>query len=548
MRRTRFARAALSIAVGVGAVAGLNSGGTGAASATDPAPSRVDAGGAATTDSYGNVWAADGFFVGGRPVAYRTSVSGTRDPGLFQTQREGMSAYRLPVAADGTYRVALLLAELKYKRVNERVFDVLAEGAPLVSRLDVAARAGTRTALIAAADVAVADGTLDLEFVAVRGAPTLAGIAVTPVAPAGTTGTTSGPTAGDVQPTSTTAPTTATTSPPPDTTTTTAAPTTSTTAPSTTTSTTPPPAPTTGRLTWAPPALSSPETILVTDAMTEVRLVAGRDYIIDVPPNARQSTPLRRRLNVINGRNVVIVGGHVEIPVQDCSAITKQECINRRRGIQLNYQTGTVHVEGLLLNGPDISDGIVLNAEQATVQLQNVRVENVHARNHDFVNDNHPDIIEMWGGVKELRVDRFTGSSDYQGLLLFSGSKYVGPSTFKRTNIVGEATARYLFWHPADHTNPVALDDVWILPPSGRPLANTVWPTTAQYDSANRFPTMTEAIVVLSTPQYVHYPNWLRADGGPMIAGQIRNGRPPGGDFVPAGVAGGAYVSPGYGA
>ena len=43
--------------------------------------------------------------------------------------------------------------------------------------------------------------------------------------------------------------------------------------------------------------------------------------------------------------------------------------------LYLRDQTGTVHIEGLLIYGSDLSEGIQINAPQATVQIVNVRVE-----------------------------------------------------------------------------------------------------------------------------------------------------------------------------
>ena len=56
--------------------------------------------------------------------------------------------------------------------------------------------------------------------------------------------------------------------------------------------------------------------------------------------------------------------------------------------------------------------GLPLKAPEAIVQVQNVRIYN--GGGFDTANHNHSDIIQPWGGVKELRIDYLTGSTNYQ--------------------------------------------------------------------------------------------------------------------------------------
>ena len=78
-------------------------------------------------------------------------------------------------------------------------------------------------------------------------------------------------------------------------------------------------------------------------------------------------------------------------------------------------QTGTVHIEGVLIDSSN--DGITIQAPQATFQIENVLIANNHALRDDF-SDAHPDLIQTWSGPKAVRIDRFTGYTDYQGLHL----------------------------------------------------------------------------------------------------------------------------------
>jgi hypothetical protein len=195
----------------------------------------------------------------------------------------------------------------------------------------------------------------------------------------------------------------------------------------------------------------------------------------------------------------------------------------------LKDQTGTVHLEGLLIDnsGGDLSEGINIAAPLAVVQIVNCRIEQVHARDEVGFSDNHPDLIQPWGGVRELRVDRFTGSSDYQGITLAPDYGPIGSVRLSHVNLVGLPTARYLFWLD-DMRVPVGLEQVWLAPGSGRSLVGSVWP-----DGQGSPPAVAAADGSVSWP-------------GSSISGVIRPGLPPDGDFVPAGRVGAGYQSPGY--
>lgn len=96
-------------------------------------------------DHFGNTWSGDRFFDGGAvfsaPPSYR--IIGTQDPAIFQSRREGMFSYYIPLKP-GTYELHLYFAETLFGDGNiagggetYRLFDILANGAPLVSALDV---------------------------------------------------------------------------------------------------------------------------------------------------------------------------------------------------------------------------------------------------------------------------------------------------------------------------------------------------------------------------------------------------------------------------
>src|SRR5690606_33845333 len=117
---------------------------------------------------------------------------------------------------------------------------------------------------------------------------------------------------------------------------------------------------------------------------------------------------------IVGGHNVVIIGGHIEIPMQSGSPPS----ISSRRGLLIRDVTGTIHIEGLLLNGVDLSEAIQIDSQDAIIQLQNIRAEDVHARDQVGFTDNHSDCVQPYGGYAVLRVYNFTCRTDYQGFYL----------------------------------------------------------------------------------------------------------------------------------
>jgi glucose/arabinose dehydrogenase len=142
---------------------------------------RIHAGGGAYTDSLGNQWSADTLFSGGGLFSVTAPVKGTPDPALYQSERYGTFSYRIPLR-NGLYNLRLHFAELWYKNDAERVFNVNAEGKPLVSTLDLVKTAGLLNAWIWSGTVRVADGLLDLDFLPVKENPKIAAIEVLPLA------------------------------------------------------------------------------------------------------------------------------------------------------------------------------------------------------------------------------------------------------------------------------------------------------------------------------------------------------------------------------
>ena len=252
-------------------------------------------------------------------------------------------------------------------------------------------------------------------------------------------------------------------------------------------------------LRWPPPKLVKPGVVVVREGRGTVRLASNRDYRVVL------ERPFRERggVQIIGGHDVVLVGGHITI-----SRAGPRATVADRRGLLIAGQTGTVHVEGLLIDdaGGDLSEGVQIAAPRARVQIQNTRVAGVHARDRKRFSDNHPDVIQTPGGVGELRLHRFTGTTTYQGLFLRGDRGPVGRVRMSKVNVVGSPTARYLLWkrcadsYPAPCSGPdfpLAASDVWVRPADGRSLRLSLKPEPPAGDWAG-----------------------------------VREGVPPGGDFV----------------
>jgi Malectin domain len=452
------------------------------AKAASAAPVRVNDGGTAFTESNGIAWAADYGFDGGRVSSTSSRIGGTTNSRLYQSYRVDMHGYALPVTSGQRYRVRVFLTETYFKAAGKRVFDISAEGALVADNVDIYRAAGYKRAYNRTFEVAVSDGVLDLGFTAVANLPVASGIEAVPV---GAIDTGFG------------------TTPPVGTT----------------------PA---AKLTWAPPQLDSPTIVNVSNSNHVLKLDPTRDYLVRMPTT---KLSVLGGLVIIGGHNVVLIGGAITIPSWGASHPSDN------RGLYLKEQTGTVHVEGLLIDnsGGALSEGINVNAPKATIQLENVRVEDVHAQDEVSYSDNHPDILQTWGGAAALRIDRLSGTSDYQGLFLDADWNSLDQVDLRNVNVAGFSShpelARYLFWSGQGDTSNLNLSNVWVKP--GRnSLANTVWPDV---DAAG-----SDKAVVDDASSTVSWP------ASSYIHGLINSGAPLTGDFVPAGTAGTSYASAGY--
>jgi PKD repeat protein len=160
---------------------------------------RVNCGGSQYTATNGRIFAADqmyspggwGFADTSNGDVYITisSISGTSDPTLYQSQRMKVELTYLFNLPNGTYDVILHFAEVQDNEAGRRVMDISAEGNLVFNDFDIWVAAGGRNIAITRliSGVAVNDGQLKLDFI--RSASTVKrrpAIAAIEVGPAGT--------------------------------------------------------------------------------------------------------------------------------------------------------------------------------------------------------------------------------------------------------------------------------------------------------------------------------------------------------------------------
>lgn len=292
------------------------------------------------------------------------------------------------------------------------------------------------------------------------------------------------------------------------------------------------PAPPSGKsrptLRWAPPKLSNPTVIRLATGATHTSLSLARDYIVVLPPTEKVGGTW-----LDGGHNVVVVGGSITIP-QGTTPGSANDW--QRTGIYVSRATGTVHIEGVQIDGSGGADfdGIDINAPDATVQLENLRIVGVRGR-YDGL---HADIVQTWGGVHALRIDRLTGSSNYQGLTIPQDLGPMGSADISHVDLrdteAPTTMGGHLLWLTTGSTTcssfPTTLSDVYVHPRHTFRLDQAVWP-----DASGKVPCGPSL-----SANAVSWP------GLPTVSGSVRPGSPPDGSYVPDGTAGPSYSSPGY--
>ncbi|HEY7771603.1 MAG TPA: DUF1592 domain-containing protein [Marinagarivorans sp.] len=137
----------------------------------------INAGGpAASLD--GIAYQADAYFSGGSTYVTDADIAGTDEDDVYLTERYEDSSYAIPVE-NGRYNIRLNFSETYHDAVGERLFNVLVEGQQVLSNVDIFATVGMRAAMIENINnIAVTDGSLDIEFQSVAALAKVTGIVV----------------------------------------------------------------------------------------------------------------------------------------------------------------------------------------------------------------------------------------------------------------------------------------------------------------------------------------------------------------------------------
>jgi hypothetical protein len=274
-------------------------------------------------------------------------------------------------------------------------------------------------------------------------------------------------------------------------------------------------------LSWAPPPLLAPEFIAVPNTDGRVIMDPSKDYVVDLDHLSACGG-----LWLEGGRNVVVIGGRVTIPGMCAGAYD-------RTAVKVRANSGIVHLEGLLVDGPFTHDGIVTASPHTTLQVENVRIESVRTQDA-----NHPDCLQTQGGLGGLRVDRFTCTTQLQGFFLkVEDGKLVGFAEIRNTNIIGDP-GKHLFFQTSPDI-PVILSKLWLH--TDVPWASFgfyVYPQRDGRTLSGGYDRTRRSVVSTDGKRL-----WFV---GSNIKGIIHRGRPRGGDIVPADSVGTSYVSPGY--
>ena len=308
------------------------------------------------------------------------------------------------------------------------------------------------------------------------------------------------------------------------------------------------------KLAWAPPQLSSPITVTVPATGGLGSLDPSRDYVLNLGHR-------RTGLEIVGGRNVVVMGGRVT-----CESIIDSN-LSSGRGIVITDTQGTIHLEGVLFE--NCSDGIAVSAPtQAIVQVQNVRFQDIDSP----WNLSHPDVIQTWNGPREVRIDRLTADFSSKGFLWMSTT-----GTFPRR--VDQRHVNFRLWSLGGSTPDGPATYTWHPSSSTRSTCQDCWSEMGWWQNVYRR-RLQDGWGTFDKPaggwEFIPY-RVVGADGRrvevetqgehdslvnddlgrrrgdymerltPSLAGERWHwGLPGGGDFVPQGLPGTGYVSPGY--
>ncbi len=225
---------------------------------------------------------------------------------------------------------------------------------------------------------------------------------------------------------------------------------------------------------WAAPTLMEPEVITIQRGQYEFNLDDTRDYVFLIPCG---ENVLPQGITIRGGRNIRIEGG-----------VLRFENDLPQRALYLTQQTGTVDVRSVVFKG-DLNEGINLSQTKgATVQLQDILIDHVTGS----LDGHHADLLQTWAGPRVLRVHRFRGRTDYQGLFLTptqSKEATADPQdvALSHIEIEGHNGFGYLYWRD-DGDWPLTQQSLTALVPEARTQDQIAWPKSSE--AANHWPAL----------------------------------------------------------
>lgn len=308
----------------------------------------------------------------------------------------------------------------------------------------------------------------------------------------------------------------------------------------------PPPLPSNLMLTWKPPALSNPVTVNI-PATGPVPVYGQQAWVIQLDPAKDYILNLGHRhetasgyagLSIHGGRNIVMIGGEVEIALA-----TSVQGDGQRDAFTFVGQTGTVHVEGVLFSGNPLR-AFVTRAPGATFQFQNCRggIRMGWAGSYDTTD--HSDVILDQEIPSEERFDMCTFEYDNTGFAFYANG---GTRKIKRTNLRNrpDNPTGHNYIHRNVVNTRMEIDDFYTETGWGFSNSGGAGATQFTLTSAWLFAQPAMALTGDGKSQG-SFVTFTDPSGDNVSGNGIKYGSPPNGDFCPVGVAGVGYVSPGY--
>ena len=297
------------------------------------------------------------------------------------------------------------------------------------------------------------------------------------------------------------------------------------------------------KLLWPVPANRLVIEVPFEDRQQRIVLDDAHDFRLVLPEQ-----PLTHRLDIVGGRNVSIIGGAFHLKGYD-DLDTNRAALAFWNGEHSGIRT--IHIEGIHFDMSEARDrdALAFNDEYAIFQVQNVRFENINGDHLGL----HPDAIENWGGAKEIRIYKATVITDHQGFLLsplqptqINPTEFVNLQKIDFKRNAGEYgvypnhkcpiylwLVHYMHETCETYERGAFLSEVYAL------HADNCWDFGMNDAMPNTIQPAGCLAVVSQDSSEMSWPSL-------PFEGAMKQGVPPDGEFVPAGVAGIDYNSPGY--